>query len=480
MNDASSQETLVSQILMLENPDGHLARLADAFRAKIGPGCLIHQVARPKELLESLARGFGYHLVVLDLGPACDVESIREALRELRGRYRELPTIVASESGDVDIVNTLLGAGATDVLVLGDRLEARVETLLGRLNNLVLALRQNHTLQKENRRLFDREQERYQIFGESPEIHSLLARIRKVARIPRPVLVTGERGTGKELVARAIHTAFDDPARPIIAVNCAAFPEALLESELFGHERGSFTGADQQRQGKFEQANGGSLFLDEIGYMSLAFQQKILRTVEYGLYTRVGGSRELRTTARVIAATNVDLKKKMESGEFLRDLYDRLAFEVISVPPLRKRQGDIDLLAREFLGRFMKEIPTFQGKRLSKRALKALSFYSFPGNVRELKNIIERAAYVDSTNEITPEDLGLIQASPRREPGGTFSEQISHLKRTLLEEALESAGGNQAQAARILGLSYHQFRHHYRRFSWKKTVAPTGETSDFL
>ncbi|MCH9648921.1 MAG: sigma-54 dependent transcriptional regulator [Deltaproteobacteria bacterium] len=475
MNSHSSGDTLVSQILMLENPDGHLARLADAFRAKIGQGCLIHQVSRPKELLASLARGFGYHLVVLDLGPAGDPESLREAFRGLRAKYRELPTIVASESDDVDTVNTLLAAGAADVLVLGDRLEARVETLLGRLNNLVVALRQNHTLQEENQRLFDREQERYQIFGESPEIRSLIERIRKVARVPRPVLVTGERGTGKELVARAIHTAFDDPARPIIAVNCAAFPEALLESELFGHERGSFTGANQQRPGKFELANGGSLFLDEIGYMSLAFQQKILRTVEYGLYTRVGGSQELRTTARVIAATNVDLKEKMESGEFLRDLYDRLAFEIISVPPLRKRQGDVDLLAREFLSRFMKEIPTFQGKRLSQHALKALRVYPFPGNVRELKNIIERAAYVDTTNEITPEDLGLVQSSPRREPGGTFSEQVTHLKRTLLEEALESASGNQAEAARILGLSYHQFRHHYRRFAWKKTVATTSD-----
>ena len=464
-------ETLISNVLMLENPDGHLVRLADALRAKIGSSCLIHQVGRSNELLASLGSGLPYHLVVLDLGPENDPGSLRQALAGLRRRHRELPIIVAAEIGDVDVVNALLAAGATDVLVLGDRLEARVEILLVRLNSLVQALWEKHNLEEENRRLSDREQERYQIFGESPEIQALIERIRRVATVPRPVLVTGERGTGKELVARAIHAAANDPARPIIAVNCAAFPDALLETELFGHERGAFTGADQQRQGKFELADGGTLFLDEIGYMSVAFQQKILRTVEYGLYTRVGGTRELRTTARIIAATNVDLKEKMKEGEFLRDLYDRLAFEVIGVPPLRERQGDIELLAREFLIRFMQEIPAFQGKRLSRRAIDALKSYPFPGNVRELKNIIERAAYVDTNNEIAPEDLGLREAFRPRLSGGTFAEQVEDLKRSLLVEALEVCGGNQAAAARRLGLSYDQFRHHYRRFDWKKTLA---------
>ena len=239
-----------------------------------------------------------------------------------------------------------------------------------------------------------------------------------------------------------------------------------------GHERGAFTGAEEQRQGKFELANGGTLFLDEIGYMSVSFQQKILRAVEYGLYTRVGGSQELRTSTRIIAATNVDLKAKMKEGEFLRDLYDRLAFEVIAVPPLRQRKGDIELLANEFLRRFMQEIPDFQGKHLTPQALAALEAYPFPGNVRELKNIIERSAYVDTTNEITPEDLGLREAFRPRGSSGSFTEQVQELKRTLIEEALRHCQGNQAAAARRLGLSYDQFRHHFRRFDWKKTVAP--------
>jgi DNA-binding NtrC family response regulator len=251
--------------------------------------------------------------------------------------------------------------------------------------------------------------------------------------------------------------------RPFIAVNCAAFPDTLLENELFGHERGAFTGADRVARGRFEQADGGTLFLDEIGFMSLAFQQKILRTVEYGSFCRVGSTEEIKTSARVIAATNVDLDERMRRGEFLRDLYDRLSFEIINVPALRERVGDIELLAQEFLRRFMREIPAFRGKRLSRRALAALRRHPFPGNVRELKNVIERAAYKDTTNEITPEDLDLATARPHL-GNGSFAEQVEALKSSLILSALEEASGSQAEAARMLGMSYHQFRHYYRKF----------------
>jgi transcriptional regulator with GAF, ATPase, and Fis domain len=275
-------------------------------------------------------------------------------------------------------------------------------------------------------------------------------------------LIRGERGTGKELVARAIHDEGEPADRPFVVVNCAAFPDTLLESELFGYERGAFTGADSMRQGKFEQARLGTLFLDEIGYMSISFQKKILRTVEYGTFNRVGGSEEIRSTARIIAATNANLTEKMGNGEFLPDLYDRLAFEVISVPPLRDREGDIELLAREFLSRFMAEIPGFRGKTLSRSALQALRDYDFPGNVRELKNIIERAAYRDTTNEITPEDIDLPRMT-RSRSGGTFTAQVEGFKKALILDALEKTGGNQAEAARRLGMSYHQFRHYHRK-----------------
>ena len=297
------------------------------------------------------------------------------------------------------------------------------------------------------------------MIGRSKPIAQLRATVERVARVPRPVLIIGERGTGKELVARAIHAMADDRERPLIVVNCAAFSENLLESELFGHEAGSFTGAEAKRIGRFEQAAGGTLFLDEIGNMPLPFQQKILRVVEYGTYQRVGGTRTLNTDARIIAATNTDLKAAIRRGEFMGDLYDRLSFEVLTVPPLRRRKADIEPLAQHFLDGFAAEIPRFAGKRLAPSALEMLRDYAFPGNVRELKNIIERAAYRDVTNEITPEDIGLL-AAERIQAAGTFKEKLDAFARTLLQDALQHANGNGAEAARSLGLEYHQFRYY--------------------
>jgi len=271
------------------------------------------------------------------------------------------------------------------------------------------------------------------------------------------VLIAGERGTGKELVARAIHAASGRGEEPFVAVNCAAFPEALLESELFGHERGAFTGADRMVPGKFEQADRGTLFLDEIAHMPLTFQQKILRVVEYATFTRIGGTRELRSTARVLAATNVDLTTAMKDGRFLPDLYDRLSFEVVRVPPLRERRGDVTLLAGHFLRQFLREVPALGAKTFARDALALLEGYAFPGNVRELKTIVERAAYRDTTSEINPEDLGL-QAGPGTSEG-TFHDRVADYQRRLITEALQASGGNRAEAARHLGLAYHRFRY---------------------
>jgi transcriptional regulator with GAF, ATPase, and Fis domain len=276
-------------------------------------------------------------------------------------------------------------------------------------------------------------------------------------------LIVGERGVGKELFARAIHVAAGPDTRPLVTVNCAAFNDALLESELFGHEKGAFTGAEAARCGKFEQANGGTLFLDEIGNMSLPFQQKILRVVEYGAFTRVGGAAELKTTARIIAASNCDLRERIGKGSFLPDLYDRLAFEVLEVPPLRQRPEDIEMLAWHFLNQFTREIPGFAGKSLSAEAVAALKRYAFPGNVRELKNLIERAAYRDTTNEITPSDIGLRSEDEFLSQSGSFHEKLDSLGRRLITDALRQTQGNQAAAARLLGLSYHQFRYYHKK-----------------
>ncbi|MBI1372436.1 MAG: AAA domain-containing protein [Phycisphaera sp.] len=374
------------------------------------------------------------------------------------------PVVVVAEHGDVASAAAAIAAGATDFLVLGGQLTQRVTTLMGKLHGLFDMLERTASLDRANASLREAVEPQFRIVGRSPAVKKLIDTITRVATVPRPVLIVGERGTGKELVARAIHDAGGDPTRPIVVVNCAAFSDALLESELFGHERGAFTGADEMRRGKFEQANGGTLFLDEIGHMSTSFQQKILRVVEYGTFHRVGGHTDLTTRCRVIAATNVDLKAKIKRGEFLSDLYDRLSFEVVEAPPLRRRKADVAPLAQHFLEQFAREIPTFAGKVLSDAAIDMLRKYDFPGNVRELKNIIERAAYRDTTNEITPEDIGML-AAERVMAKGTFTEKVDEFSRRLIQDAMTQSGGNQAEAARSLGLTYHQFRHYLKKYT---------------
>ena len=454
---------MAKTVLMLDTPEGDLAELARVFEAvepDRGEGVDVRLVARSEELIRRVRTGAPCDLVVVDTTLGDGRRSGMDILREVRAADELVPIVAVAEAGDVDRAALAIGAGATDFLVRGGQLRERVTTLLAKVRNLFDLLQRNRILGEQNMLLREAAEARRRTVGESPQLREVVTRIERVARIPRPVLIVGERGTGKELVARAIHEVAGPGARPFIAVNCAAFSDTLLESELFGHEKGAFTGADSRAFGKFEQAAGGTLFLDEIGNMSLPFQQKILRVVEYGVFTRVGGREEVTTDARIIAATNVDLEARMRAGEFMRDLYDRLAFEVIPVPPLREREGDVDILARHFLREFMREIPALRGKRLAQSALDALRRYRFPGNVRELKNIIERAAYRDVTNEITPEDIGLLpDPDPTPDaPGRTFHERIANFKRRLVLDAYEAASRNQAEAARRLGLSYYQFR----------------------
>jgi DNA-binding NtrC family response regulator len=396
-----------------------------------------------------------------------------ELIPQLRQSVPDLPVVVVADKGDVESAGRAVAAGATDFLVRGDNLCQRTATLLGKLRGLVAVIDQNRRLDQHNAFLRETLAGRAKIAGRSPAIKKLLEQIQRVAPIPRPVLIVGERGTGKELVARAIHLACGPASRPMVTVNCAAFSDALLESELFGHEKGAFTGADTARAGKFELADGGTLFLDEIGTMSIAFQEKILRVAEYGTFTRVGGSEELKTTARIIAATNRDLREAIREGRFLADLYDRLAFETIEAPPLRRRPADIPVLAQHFLDQLAKEVPRFAGKCLSREATDALKKHDFPGNVRELKNIIERAAYRDVRREITPEDLGLsAQDELCQSVGCGFQERLDGFARRLVHDALAQAGGNQAQAARDLGLSYHQFRYYFKKLLGNSKTCP--------
>lgn len=461
---AAKLDGMLQAILILDPPDHSVDDLAREMAALASADCSVECLFSGAELLERVCAGASNQLAIVHSERGDGTREGLGLITELRALAPTTPVVAVADQGDVDSAARAIDAGANDFLVRGPQLRERAATLLGKLRVFFQALDRAAILDDRNTDLQRTLQARYRMIGESPEILAVLQRIKKLAQVPRHVLVVGERGTGKELVARALHDMSHDPERPLVTVNCAAFSDTLLESALFGHEKGAFTGAEDTRSGKFEQADGGTLFLDEIGHMSLPFQQKILRVVEYGRFTRVGGHEEREVDVRIVSATNANLKDKIRNREFLGDLYDRLAFEVLEVPPLRVREGDVEVLAQHFLDEFALEIPAFRGKRLAKSSLKLLNKYPFPGNVRELKNIIERAAYRDTTNEITPEDIGMLAEAQLISHHGTYEERVEAFSRQLLEQALHDAGGNQAQAARSLGLSYHQFRYYRRKY----------------
>ncbi|VXD16422.1 sigma-54 dependent transcriptional regulator [Marinoscillum sp. 108] len=274
------------------------------------------------------------------------------------------------------------------------------------LNRLLLTVRNalsNSTLQTETKRLKKKINSRYDIVGESAGIVEIKETIEKVAPTEARVLITGENGTGKELVARWLHEKSHRSASPMIEVNCAAIPSELIESELFGHEKGSFTSAHKQRSGKFEQAQGGTLFLDEIGDMSLSAQAKVLRALQENQITRVGGDKNIKVDVRVLAATNKDLRKEIEAGRFREDLYHRLSVMIIHVPALRDRSDDIPLLVDHFLNQVSQEYGTAP-KKITSEAIELLQKYKWTGNIRELRNIVERLIIM-SNAQITKEDV---------------------------------------------------------------------------
>jgi psp operon transcriptional activator len=312
------------------------------------------------------------------------------------------------------------------------------------------------------------------------EFRDLLSR---VAVVDRPVLIIGERGTGKELAASRLHFLSKRWQGPLLALNCAALTPSLIETELFGYEKGAFTGASARRMGRFESADGGTLFLDEIGSIPVEVQEKILRVVEYGSFERVGSAERVEVNVRIVAATNADLMKLAEEGRFKRDLLDRISFEVLFLPPLRERKEDIVLLANHFASKMAFEMGRLEIPRFTKGAIAALESYAWPGNVRELKNVVERAVYRSDSavvkdivfNPFGPLESVAEEGMEEKEPslrGGSrtpFKGAVEEFEVRLLSEALEEARYNQRKAARILGLTYHQLRGMLRKYGERVT-----------
>lgn len=330
--------------------------------------------------------------------------------------------------------------------------------------------------------------------GESEVFLDFQDRLSRVAGVERPVLIVGERGTGKELAARRVHFLSRRWQEPLVELNCAALSETLIESELFGHEAGAFTGANRQRRGRFEMAHGGTLFLDELGNIPMPVQEKILRVVEYGRFERVGGTEQISVDVRIVGATNADLRAQAELGRFMRDLLDRLSFEVLYLPPLRARQEDILLLANHFAARMASELGRRDLPEFSEGMCEALTRHPWRGNVRELKNVVERAVYqatdarihqvvfdpfVSPYAPLPDADLSADgwrceeadTTSPPQEAHGLvgaaferpFCESVELFEQQLLRAGLTAARFNQRKAADLLGLTYHQFRGLYRK-----------------
>jgi two-component system response regulator PilR (NtrC family) len=311
--------------------------------------------------------------------------------------------------------------------------------------------------------------------GRSKEMQKVYALIGKVAETPANVLILGESGTGKELVARAIHDNSARRGRPFVAINCGGIPENLLESELFGCMKGSFTGAHADRAGLFEVARGGTIFLDEIAELPVILQVKLLRVVQERTIRRIGGSEDIKVDVRIVSATNQDLQAKVKKGEFREDLYFRLNVIPIHIPPLRKRKEDIPLLAQYFIEKYAREFGK-EVKRISTYALELLMGYPFPGNIRELENIIERSVALESSSIILPENLIIAEegsgAAASSVPAGEFPEkgidlngELERFEREIIVKALEKARGSKTKAALLLGVSFPSLRHRIEKLN---------------
>jgi two-component system response regulator HydG len=409
-------------------------------------GLEVSAFAEPAAALEAVARAPA-DVALIDLRlPGMDG---LELLKRLRALDEALPVVMLTGHGAVREAVEAMRRGAHDFLTKPVSLEA-LERILTRACAQRDLLQENRRL----RRLTDTDEGEARILGDSAPIVALRELIERVAPSAASVLVLGESGTGKELVARAIHARSPRAARPFVVVHCGAIPENLVESELFGHERGAFTGADRRRTGLFEAAHGGTLFLDEIGELPLAVQPVLLRALQFGELRPVGGNRVQKVDVRVIAATHRDLQAEVEQKTFREDLYYRLSPLVVDVPPLRARPGDVALLAQVFLERECAKLG--RSTAFAAGTLDALARLDWPGNVRELENAVTRLATLTTGATITPADVERLVTTRRRPAaaaGPLPTLDIEELERLAVHAALEKHDGNKRAASAELGVS---------------------------
>ena len=434
----------------------------------------VEQADSGEQAIEKLTE-FAFDIVITDLRlPGLDGTRVLEAALL---RYPDIVGIIVTGYGTVKDAVEAIKRGATDFVTK----PFQFDELLHALNSAL----EKRRLKAENAYLRSQLQERYKfegLIGRSPAMRALFQLLETVSASPSTILVTGETGTGKEVVARAIHHNSPRRAQRFVALNCGAIPETLLEAELFGHVRGAFTGAIGTRQGRLEQAHKGTLFLDEVGTMSAAMQMKLLRVLQEREFERIGDTHTIKVDVRVVAATNSDLQRRVAEGTFREDLFYRLNIIPIHLPPLRERKEDIPLLVQHFLKKFAAQdfhripnpesrIPEQRGAAdlapktltVSQQAMRCLMAYQWPGNVRQLENAIERAVALSGgrtqieTSDLTPDIQQASQGAPAPdvnlpEGGVDFERYIDRIEHDLIRRALEKTGGNKGQASKLLNL----------------------------
>ncbi len=430
---------------------------------------IVDDEANMRRVLSALVRRDGFETVEAQHGVAAlemlddaDIDAVLtdlkmphmnglELLAEVRRRFRGIPVIVLTAHGTIGSAVEALKRGAFDFLTKPFEPDEIRQVVTKAIATRKLEESEIYTEADE-----DPDQ---LLLGQSPALRAVKQMIERVASSMTTVLISGESGTGKELVARSLHLHSERREQPFVKVNCAAIPEGLIESELFGHEKGAFTGASTRKPGRFELADGGSLFLDEIGDMPLSAQPKLLRAIQEARFFRVGGTHTISVDVRIIVATNRDLHEEVQAGRFREDLFYRLNVVPIALPPLRQRREDIPALVEFFLRRFEQQ-PGHDGCAISARALATLASHNWPGNIRELENAIERATLLCDGPTLEIEDLPVEIVSPCAAPTDSpapLKERVRSatrkIEREAIAEALAATGGNVTQAAEQLGLS---------------------------
>ena len=469
LKSASVEAGSKGQILLFEDDETLASLLARVLRTE---GYKVDLLERADQL-PAANRLSGYDLVLSDIHLANNTSG-HDVLAKVRAENKTVPVILMTAFADVEGAMNAVSSGAYEYI------PKPIEPMLLKQMVAEAVARKRLAASPDPKKEPSTAADNAKIVGAAPSMIEVYKTVAQVAPTTSTVLIVGESGTGKELVARAIHAKSPRAGKPFVAVNCAALPESILESELFGHEKGSFTGANATKRGLFEEANGGTLLLDEIGEISAKMQVQLLRVLQEGEIRRVGGTDTIKVDVRVVAATNRDLKQEAQAGRFREDLLYRLQVVTVRVPPLRERKGDIALLVRHFLARHAERLGR-PVPRVAPEVLEALASYDFPGNVRELAHAMERATLLAREGVVTPHDLPPEvatnwQTRSTNGPGGLAEDwpTLAVLDRRYIDRVLSRTGGNKTRAAEVLGID----RRTLNRMFARERAAAAGKLAE--